>query len=298
MADFRLEVFYTVAKRLSFTKAAASLFITQPAVTKHIHELEQQYNNKLFDRKGNKIQLTSAGELLLHHTEALFEIYRNIEFDMNALVHKVEGSLRLGASTTVSHYVIAPMLAGFNKKFKDIQLTLINGNTEQIEKALLNKEIAVGIIEGRSKNQELSYTEFVKDEIVLVCGKNNPLAKRNNLDASELLSCSFIMREQGSGTLQVIDYALKDIGLKMSALKVEIQLGSTESIKSYLMHSDCLAFVSIHALTNELQNGTLRVIDVDGLTISRSFYFIHLQGKPDGLSEVFLRHARYHHNLK
>lgn len=298
MADFRLEVFYAVAKRLSFTKAAASLFITQPAVTKHIHELEQQYKNKLFERKGNRIQLTPAGELLLKHTEILQELYRNIEFDMNALVQKTEGSLRLGASTTIAHYIVAPVLAGFKKKFNALQLTLINGNTEQIEKALLDKEIELGIVEGRSKNQELSYTEFIKDEIVLVCGKKHSLAKRATVEATDLLAGSFVMREQGSGTLQVIDHALKGIGLKISDLKTEIQLGSTESIKAYLMHSECLAFISVHALTNELLNGTLRVIDVTGLTISRNFYFVHLQGKQDSLSDVFLRYARHYHHLK
>ncbi|KIO75220.1 transcriptional regulator [Pedobacter lusitanus] len=298
MSDFRLEVFYTVARRLSFTKAAAALFITQPAVTKHINELEQQYDNKLFERKGNKIQLTAAGELLLSHTEALFDVYRNIDFDMNALVHKKEGILYLGASTTVSQYIIAPILAGFRKKFKAIEIRLINGNTEQIERALLEKEIQLGIIEGRSKHQEISYTEFIRDEIVLVCGKDHPLARKSELSKESILESSFVMREQGSGTLEVIDYALKEIGMRVADLKVEIQLGSTESIKSYLMHSHCLAFISVHALTDELQRGTLRIIDVAGLNIERYFYFIQLHGKPDGLSEVFLRHAQLAHNLK
>ncbi|MBB6502067.1 LysR family transcriptional regulator [Pedobacter cryoconitis] len=298
MSDFRLEVFYTVAKRLSFTKAASALFITQPAVTKHIHELEQQYDNKLFERKGNKIQLTGAGELLLKHTELLFDIYRNIDFDMNALVQKKEGILHLGASTTVSQYVIAPMLAGFRNKFRGIELNLITGNTEQVEKALLDKEIQLGIIEGRSRHQEISYIEFIRDEIVLVCGKDHPMAKKSELSREMLLENSFVMREQGSGTLEVIDYALKEIGVRAADLKVEIQLGSTESIKSYLMHSDSLAFISVHALTSELQSGLLRIVDVSGLTIERNFYFIHLHGKLDGLSEVFLRYARLFHNLK
>jgi len=298
MSDFRLEVFYTVARRLSFTRAAASLFITQPAVTKHIYELEQQYDNKLFERNGNKIKLTAAGEILLDHTESLFDIYRKIDFDMNALVHKKEGVLHMGASTTVSHYVMAPLLAGFRQKFGAIQINLITGNTEQIEKSLLEKEIEMGIIEGRSRNQEISYTEFIKDEIVLVCSKNHPLAGRSEVSSELLLNSSFVMREQGSGTLEVIDYALKEVGLRISDLNVEIRLGSTESIKSYLMYSNCLAFISIHALTNELQSGTLRVIDVEGLNIARNFYFIHLQGKLDGLSEVFQRHAKLFHNLK
>lgn len=298
MSDFRLEVFYTVARRLSFTKAAHSLFITQPAVTKHINELEQQYNNKLFERKGNKIALTAAGELLLKHAETLFAIYRNIEFDLNALVNSDNGLLHLGASTTISSYVIAPLLAGFRKKFPAIQLHLISGNTEHIENALLNKEIELGIVEGKSKNQEIKYTEFIKDELVLVCGKNHPLARGKAINPDALLHNPFVMREQGSGTLEVIEHALKGVGVKLAELKVEIQLASTESIKSYLMHSDALAFISIHALPKELQSGTLAVIEVNGLTIARNFYFIELQGKSDGLAQVFLKHALLVHNLR
>lgn len=298
MSDFRLEVFYTVAKRLSFTKAAQALFITQPAVTKHINELELQYNNKLFERKGNSIILTVAGELLLKHAESLFAIYRNVDFDMNALVHKDHGLLHLGASTTISSYVIAPLLARFRQKFPSVNLHLINGNTERIERALLDKEIEFGIVEGKSKNQEIKYTEFLKDELVLVCGKDHPMARKKEISPESLQSNSFVMREQGSGTLEVIDHALKNIGIKIHDLQVEMQLTSTESIKSYLMHSNCLAFISIHALPKELQSGSLSIIEVTGLTIERNFYFVQLQGQPDGLSQVFLRHVMLLHNLK
>ncbi|SMC67399.1 LysR family transcriptional regulator [Pedobacter africanus] len=298
MADFRLTVFYTVARRLSFSKAAEELYISQPAVTKHIRELEHQYNNKLFDRKGNKIGLTSAGQVLLNHTESLFAIYRSIDFDMNALLQKHAGILHLGASTTISQYLIAPILAGFKKKFSDIELKLITGNTEQVEKALLKKEIELGIVEGRSKNLEISYSDFMQDEIVLVCNKQHPLAKTSEITPEQLKEHRFIVREQGSGTRQVIDHALKTSGLTLADLRIEIQLGNTESIKSYLMHSSTLAFLSVHSISRELLNGDLRVIDIQELSITRSLHFIHLQGHTDVLSEKLMRFARLHYNMK
>jgi DNA-binding transcriptional LysR family regulator len=298
MADFRLTVFYTVAKRLSFSKAAEELYISQPAVTKHIRELEQQYNNKLFDRKGNKIELTPAGEILLNHTEALFIIYRAVDFDMNALLQKHKGLLNLGASTTISQYIIAPVLAGFKKKFKEIDIKLITGNTEQIEKALTDKEIELGIVEGSSKNQQISYNDFIKDEIVLVCHKNHALAKNGEIEPPSLLAQHFIVREQGSGTRQVVDHALKTVGLRIADLPVEIQLGNTESIKSYLMHSSTVAFLSIHSISRELLNGDLRIIEVKGLSITRSFYFIHLQGDTDPIANKIMRFAMLHYNLE
>ena len=138
--DFRLKVFYTVANRLSFTKAAAELFITQPAISKHIQELEEKYKIKLFDRTGNKISLTQAGEVLLQHTNKIVEIYRDVDFDMSSLINQQRGLLRIGASTTISQYIIPPLLARFHQKLKDITVNLSNGNTEQIENALQKKK--------------------------------------------------------------------------------------------------------------------------------------------------------------
>ncbi|MDB5136151.1 MAG: transcriptional regulator [Mucilaginibacter sp.] len=293
MSDFRLKVFYTVAKRLSFTRASAELFITQPAVTKHIHELEDQYKAKLFERKGNRINLTGAGKLLLSKAEKIFELYRDVEFEINALNKRKEGLLQIGTSTTIAQYIVAPLLARFRNKFPDVQLSLITGNTGQIEKALLAKEIEIAIIEGYSKNTEISYHEFLKDEIVLVCSSHHPLANRNLLKIEELKGIKFILREQGSGTLEVIDHALKKAGVNPSGLPVEIRLGNTESIKSYLLNAPCMAFLSIHAVVEEIKRGELKIIDVENLSIERSFYIITLQGKIAGLADLFFHFSQH-----
>lgn len=296
--DFRLKVFFTVANRLSFTKAATELFITQPAVSKHIQELEEQYKIKLFERNGSKILLTNAGEVLLKHTKNIFEVYREIDFDMSELINQQKGLLRLGASTTISQYIIPPILARFHQKMQDIKVNLLNGNTEQIEKALLNKEIEIGIVEGQSRNKSIKYTEFLKDELVLVCNSSNPLINKEQVTQGDLKGMRFVMREQGSGTLEVIEHALKPFEINLSQLTVEMQLGSTESIKSYLMNSDCVAFISIHAVEKELKNNELVIIDIDNLVIERFFYIITLQGKSNALSELFIKNISNHYNLK
>ncbi len=297
MFDFRLKVFHTVAKRLNFTKAAAELFITQPAVTKHIHEIEQHFKIKLFDRNGTKIKLTLAGEILVQHTEQIFGIYRNLEFEINALSHRHNGILRIGASTTIAQYVLPPILAEFHKKFKDITVTLAINNTEQIEQALQNKTIDFGIIEGHSKNVVFKYTEFVKDEIVLTANSQNALAKKENWTLTELTKIPILLREPGSGTLEVINHALKPSGIKISDFNIEMQLGSTESIKSYLSHSNCVAFLSIYSILKELKNQEFTVLDVKDLAIERYFYFIQPHGELGTLPEVFMKFAR-HYNFK
>jgi len=296
--DFRLKVFYTVALRLNFTKAATELYITQPAVSKHIQELEETYKTKLFERNGSKIALTPAGKILLKYTKSIFDIYREIDFEMSSFNAERQGLLRLGASTTISQYIISPVLARFHQKQKDIKVNLLNGNTEQIENALINKEIEIGIVEGQSKNQSIKYIPFLKDELVLVCNSNNPLVKQNEILVNDLKSMKFITRERGSGTLEVIEFALKKAGLKFSDLQIEMQLGSTESIKSYLLNSDCFAFMSIHAVNKELKNKELIVLDVEKLSVERYFYIITLQGKSDSLSELFIQNLATHYNLK
>jgi len=296
--DFRLKVFYTVANRLSFTKASSELYITQPAVSKHIQELEEQYKIKLFERNGSKITLTNAGEVLLKHTKEIFEIYREIDFDMSALINQNKGLLRLGASTTISQYIIPPHLAFFHKKMKDVKVHLLNGNTEQIESALLNKEIEIGIVEGQSKNRSIKYIPFLKDELVLVCNSKNPLVPKGEVTVDDLRRMHFLLREQGSGTLEVIEHALKPFGMKLSQLQIEMQLGSTESIKTYLSNSDCVAFISIHAIAKELKNNELSVLDIKNLEIKRLFYIITLQGKSDSLTELFIKNIMNYYNLK
>lgn len=294
MFDFRLKVFHTVAKRLNFTKAAAELYITQPAVTRHIHELENHFSLKLFERNGTKIKLTPAGETLLQYTDQLFAVYRSLESDMSDFTHRHNGKLRLGATMSVAPYVIPPILAAFHKKYKDVHVTLINGNTSQMEQALLNKEIELGIVEGRTRNAAIRYTEFQKDEIILVGRADHPLAKKGSLRPEELLQVPLLLREPGSGSLEVIAHALKPLGIKLSQLTIEMQLGSAESIKSYLPYSTCLAFLSIHSVAKELAKKEYVLIPVKGLKIERPFYFIQLQGHSENLEELFIRFASRH----
>ncbi|SDS89983.1 DNA-binding transcriptional regulator, LysR family [Mucilaginibacter mallensis] len=293
MFDFRLQVFYTVAKRLNFTKAADELFISQPAVTKHIKELESEFKVSLFERSGNKkISLTPAGETLLQYTGKLFTTYRELEYDMNMLVDQHNGVLHIGASTTVAQYIIPPILAQFHKKFKDIKVLLITGNTEDMEQALLDRNIEIGIIEGISRNPQIKYEEYLQDELVLVSAANNNLIKKVTIKPDELKNYPLLLREPGSGTLDVIAHALKPHHIKLSDLHIEMQLGGSESIKSYVLHSNCLAFLSIHSILKELRNNECRIIDIKGLTVERPFHFIQLHGQSSPLAELFIRFAR------
>ena len=297
MFDFRLKVFDTVAKRLNFTKAANELNITQPAVTKHIKEIELNLNIKLFERNGTKIKLTKAGEILLKYTEEIFAIYQKMEFEIGQLQEKQKGTLRLGASTTIAQYVLPPILAEFRKRFPEIQLSLVIQNSEKIEDLLANHKIDVGLIEAQIKNRTFHYFPFMKDEIVLVSRQNHSISTKNNIKLDDLKHIPLVFREPGSGTLETIDLALKSKNIKLNELNIEIQLGSTESIKSYLLHSDALAFLSIQSILQELKNQTLTVIDIRNLDIEREFNFIIPEGDQTKLVKLFINFCNSY-NLK
>ena len=292
--DFRLQVFHTVAQRLNFTRAAKELFITQPAVTRHIHELEQHFKVKLFERNGTRVKLAPAGRRLLQHTEELFAVYRNLEFDMSSLTQSHSGRLFLGGSMTTAPYIIPPILADFHSRYTEVQVSLTTGNTQQIEQALEGQQIDLGIVEGHSRNPSIKYTEFMKDEIVLVSNLAHPLAKKQSIRPDELTRIPLLLREPGSGSLEVLAHALKGVGIKLSQLQKEMQLNSTEIIKSYLSHAPCMAFLSINAVLKELQNNEFTILDVKGLKIGRSFYFARLQGEAQALPELFMRFALHY----
>ncbi len=294
MYDYRLHVFDTVAGRLSFTKAAEELCISQPAVTRHVKELERRLGVSLFERHGNGIALTGSGRLLRKHVEILREASRRLEYELALANDTRKGSLRLGASTTIAQYVLPPVLADFHLAFADIRLSLMTANTERIERALLRNDIAFGVIEGESRRRDIQYLPFAEDELVLVGAAANPLV-RAPMVSGQLPSVPMVVREPGSGTLEVLARALRQKAIRLSDLQIEMTLGSTEAIKSYLMHSGCLAFVSCHAVVNEIDAGFLRVVRLEDLSIRRRFSFISRPGVVDGLADLFMRFASSRH---
>lgn len=289
MSDFRLKVFYSVAKHLSFTQASKELYISQPAITKHIRELESLYGVRLFDRLGNKISLTDAGKLMLEHCEQILAAYRRLEYDMNLLKNEWTGDLRLGASTTISQYVLPPILARFTEKYPKVNVTLMDTNSRNIEQALQNHDIDLGLVEGVFRLPSLKYEPFLHDELVPVVGIQSKLAKKDEIGLDELQQLPLVLRERGSGTLDAIEMAFDEVGLKLSSMNVRLYLGGTESIKSFLRCSDSLGIVSLQAVAPELRRGDFKIIDIKGMQIKRHFCFVHLQGQEEPSSINFMR---------
>lgn len=294
--DFRLKVFQTVAQRLSFTQAAHELYITQPAVTKHINELEKNIGKPLFNRHGNKISLTKEGEVLLIFANKILTLYKQLDEELAARQNTFSWQLLLGASTTIAQYILPRILARFKISYPKTALTLIGGNTQHIESLVLSKKIDLGMIEGSASNPLLHYEPFIEDEIVLVTRTNNPKLKQTEIKAEKIKTLPLVVRESGSGTLDVIEKTLAGKNIKQGDLHIDIELDSSESLKNYLLHSNSFAFLSIHTIIEELAQNKLSVIEISDMEIRRTFQFVSLHGQYSAAISRFRHFCLMHYN--
>ncbi len=293
MISFAHRVFMEVAANLSFSKAAQTLFVTQPAISKHIKALEDQYRVPLFERKGNSILLTAAGKKLNEYLLQAIEIERRAEYDLSLLSSSAQasGHLRLGASTTIALYILPSLLSGFQQKNASVDIQLVNRNSEYILNALLTHEVDLGIIEVDNKLTTVSYRPFMTDEVIPVCSAKSPLAGKS-LSLKQLAKTPVALRERGSGTLNALFKALAVQHIKPADLIVKIRLGGTEALKNFILADQCLGFLPEPSIVRELAEGDLVKVPVEGLKIVRNFYFIRRKGTEDyGLTHDFTEYA-------
>ncbi|UPL49732.1 LysR family transcriptional regulator [Hymenobacter sublimis] len=292
------EVFLEVARQLSFTKAAHTLFLSQSAVSKQVKALEEHYKTGLFERLGNSIQLTPAGELLYQKLLVARQLQHELHQEFTALSPDFSPQVRMviGASTTISLYVIPPVLSAYLGQYPHTQLTLKNRNSENILKALLEHEIDLGIIEGIHKVSNVTYTPLLTDEVVAVCSGRNPL-HRQELTAQDLRRIPVALREAGSGTLAVLEEALAAKGIRLADLPVKVRLGGTEALKNFVRVDTCLAFLPRQSVMKELAAGELVEVPVHGLNLVRHFDFVQRKGTENNMPyKSFVQFARRHYS--
>lgn len=271
----QLKVYIKVAQHLSFTQASKELNLSQPAVSKSISKLEEEYNTTFFNRSRNAISLTNEGKVFLDFAYRIMALYEELQNSFLFDQTNVQLDFELGLSTTIATYILPKVLAKIQQNTKQIQFNITSSNTNDIEHKILNKRLDFGIVEGKSSNQLLTYSSFIKDEIVLVTGTNNHLYKKT-ITPKELTEIPFVSRELGSGTRDIIEAVLQKNNVKQ--LNNVITLNSTEAIEQYLYHSDAYALLSIHAVTEKLIQNQLRIVDIKGITFKREFYFVHRTG--------------------
>ena len=278
MADRRLQVFYTVARLLSFTKAAETLHMTQPAVTFQVRQLEDHFDTRLFDRTHNRVALTEAGRKAYEYAEEIFSLYAEMENTVKELTGDVSGALTMGASTTIAEYMLPALLRGFTVEFPDINLRLKVSNTEGIVSMVENSMIDLGVVEGPVANKNLLVEVCRVDQLVVVVPPGHEVADRESISLEEVMNYPFICREEGSGTREVILDHMLGLGLDRNNLNVSLELGSPESIKGAVEAGMGISIASLATLEKELKLGTLVAVTLDP-PMERSFSFVRQRQK-------------------
>jgi len=278
MSDRRLQVFHAVARLLSFTKAADVLHMTQPAVTFQIRQLEDQFDTRLFDRTHNRVSLTEAGRIAFDYAERIFEQYAEMENAIREMTDDISGSLTIGASSTISEYMLPSLLGDFNAKTPDVRLRLRVSNTEGIVSMVENNVIDLGVVEGPVNNKNLIVEVCRQDDLVVIVKPNHPLAHKTSVKLSEVLDYPFICREEGSGTREVILEYMFNLGLDKHAMSNCLELGSPEALKGAVEAGMGLSIVSSVSISKELKLGTLVPIPLDP-PLSRDFSFVRQRQK-------------------
>lgn len=292
MENFRLRVFRAVATQASFRKASEMLHLSQPAVSQHIHALEEELGLRLFDRSGTHISLTSAGKLLLRYAERSAGILEEAKSALAKLNGEVSGDLRLGASTTVAQYILPRMLGAFLRENPRVSLSIMSGNTEAIVGLLLQGTILLGIIEGPPRSKEVHIDKFLDDRIVLIAPAGHEWVDLSSVPLQALAEIPLLLREQGSGSRRVVEQAIKKAGLPLNRLQIRMELDSTEAIVSGVEAGLGLGFVSEWSIPKAVRLGSVIPIRVENLEIRRDFTLVRKLGPgPEGVVAAFQRFA-------
>ena len=278
MADRRLQVFHTVARLLSFTKAAESLHMTQPAVTFQVRQLEEHFNTRLFDRTHNRISLTEAGALVYDYADRIFELYGEMENSVREMTGDISGALTIGASTTIAEYMLPALLGDFKDKYPDVIVHLKVSNTEGIVSMVENNTIDLGVVEAPVSNKNLVVEVCRNDHLVAIVPPDHPIAGYATVRFSELLEHPFICREEGSGTREVINEYMGRMEGCSSGLKVAMELGSPEAVKGAVEAGMGVSVVSRATIQKELRLHSLVEIRLDP-PLHRPFSFVHQKQK-------------------
>lgn len=257
MADRRLRVFHTVAKHLSFTKAAEALFMTQPAVTFQIRQLEEHFDTRLFDRGQGRITLTAAGVLAFEYAERILALSTELDARVKEMSGRESGPLLIGASTTLAEFLLPRVLGEFKALHPAIVPRLVVANSEVVQQRVAERSLDLGFIEGHSHLPSLVNDICCHDELRVVCAPRHALAGAAPIAPQALAEHAYISRELGSGTREVVDHYLQTAGVAADALQVVMEASSPEALKGLVATGLGFAIMSRATVAKEVRLGEL-----------------------------------------
>ena len=273
MLDFRTETFLTVCQTMNFTAAARQLNITQPAVSQHIHFLEEQYHTSLFIYQNKQLFLTRSGEILRRH---LLTMKNDEKAVMEELKNNITGieTLSIGVTMTIGEYAIGDKLAGFLIQHPEINIHLHYGNTLQLLKLLNSGQISMAIVEGNYPKEYYSHKKYSTEDYIAVCAASHHFMTDHPYTMNDLVHERLLVREEGSGTRNILEQSLMTHGLHISDFIHYIEIENMHTIIGLLKRDCGISFLYKIAVEKELHSGILKEISLDDFKMQHDFDII------------------------
>lgn len=260
----QLRIFYESAKELNFSIAAKHLFISQPAVSAQMKQLEDMLKIKLFNKVGKHIYLTEPGKILLSYANRIFELEEEAERTLNEMKELKRGTLHIGTTRTYARYLMPNYLSIFHSIYPEVKISLSEGSSLEIVQSLFNLKNELAIVARTNYPKTLNTISFSQEEIILVASPENDLAKMGSVTVEELSKIPLIMREEGSGTRTVVVEMFKKNSLSPTVL---YEASNLECIKELLIRGEGASFIVRSAVNKELSAGQLAEIQVQGTSL-------------------------------
>jgi DNA-binding transcriptional LysR family regulator len=273
----QLHIFYTVAERGSFSVAAQTLHMTQPAVTMQIQALEERFGTKLLKRTTKKLELTEAGHCLLPQARKAVELMRDTDVLMVKFIADLKGRLQFAASLTIGEYVLPRLLRSFLRRFPEVSVNMKVMNTTDIIDAIAHQGVDFGLIEAPCEVPGFNVEPVMNDELMLVTPTDHPFASREEVTLEEAICEPMVLREKGSGTRQIMEEELLRHGVSEAQLRIVSEFGSTGAVKSAVEAGMGLSILSVWTIKHEVALGLLKPIRITGVSFQRQFYAVRLQ---------------------
>lgn len=296
-----LKIFYIAANKKNFSETAKALHMSQPSVSLQIRQLEESLNTKLFHRTTKKVYLTPAGELLFKSAEKILKQINDTKKEIQQLSESIHGHLIIGASLTIGEYILPHFFGDFKEKYPNVKIILKIYNSQQIVEKLNDGEINLGFIESMINYPEFVQDSFLEDELIVISSHHNsPVTEEDTiLSIDQLFNLPIILREEGSGTRQVIEEVLTRNKLNPAKLNVTLELENTESIKSAVESGMGISIISKVAVQKELSLKTLKRLFIKDIDLKRSFFYIYNNANLSLPSQLFLEFiSEFYQNQK
>ena len=273
----QLKVFCEVVERRGFTRAAEALYLTQPAVSRQVQELERSFGVDLFEQIGKRIYPTEAGTTLYNYAKDIFHTLDDLEVEINQLKGLKAGHLRIAASATAGTYLLPPLLGSFKRKYPGVEVSLEIYNSQQVEQRLLQyQQLDLGVTE-RPVSEDALYSEpFDTDQLVVIVSTDHPLADKGAITAKQLQGERFILREPGSGTRTLLDEEFARLSLRVRPI---MELGSTAAVKQAVAAGLGVSVVSSRSIQLEAEAGLLKTLQCPDMRLVREIRYVHHKDK-------------------